>query len=124
MKTFAALSAELFGDYGADFDFDRLNERDLRALCAAYVRENADAATYLLESLRPESVASDLATLIEHPSREDALTECDVFDLAREIYDGIYPNESLLADVEGELARRWRMYRQEERPAMAMRQAV
>lgn len=122
--TFAALAAELFADYGADFDFERLNAIDKRRLCAAYVRECADSASYLLEAIRPEAVNGALATLIEHPSRDGALTHCDVFDLAREFYDGIYPNESLLADVEGELARRWRMYRQEERPAMAMRQAV
>lgn len=121
MKPFTLLCRSIFADMG-EIDFDRLNPVDRRRLCAAYVRGNPECVETLLCAIRPESIAEEISALISHPDRDQAVSECDVFDLAQTIRDAAYPNAALLLDVEAEYAHEWRQWRK-EMPALAQKQA-
>lgn len=121
MNTLRDQIFELFADVGY-ITFDRLNEIDRRRLCAAYVRGDPSILDDLLVSIRRERIAEQIARLIEHSSRAEAMQNCDVYDLAAELWDGLFPDDDLASLVQSEMDRCWKTFEREV-PAMARVQA-
>lgn len=110
-NTFQELSQQLFGDWGSNFDVDRMNEQDRRDLCGAYLREHPEIIDDMLAGIDNATIAGHVATLIQYRHRDEALQHCDVFDLALEIRGATFPNKDLDLLVQGQLDHEWRMHR-------------